>query len=206
MNSYHKASTSFSMSNEGTPSSDARSESPFKRGEDDKRETHALKRRKVDRVDDSNTCQELAPKLSSGVGIFDASQPSQSNYAKAKANALFKLKRPTSINLKNYPSNHHPVGIGIWILQKVEQARKELETQRLASRSSDSPRNKFQAGPSTAGPSMGSMMPPPSEQMNVAPGQEQEAERLQAQRNRKAQSRQENWAKSKKLSPSLGFY
>jgi hypothetical protein len=183
------------MSNEDNQSSGTRSASPLKRGEDGNGEARVSKRRKVVQVEHPTVTRELAPKTLVAMEESSTSFPSQPSQAKEKGKTSHKQRRPNSLNLKNYPSNHHPVGIGIWILQKVEQARKELESQRLANSSSGSPRQESQAESLTAGQL--------TDRSNVLPGQEQEAERLQAQRNRKSKQRQENWAKSKRGSSSL---
>lgn len=192
---------SFVMSNEDSQIFNTRSASPLKRADDGKGETRASKRRKVDQGDHLNSVRELAPKACNGVDEVNTTQASQPNYAKPKTKTASNKRRLTSLNLRNYPSNHHPVGIGIWILQKVEQARKELENQRLAANSSHSPRDESQTEPITAASLSGIMVPPSPDQVNIPPGQEQEVERLQAQRNRKTKQRQENWAKSKSYYP-----
>jgi hypothetical protein len=189
------------MSNEDSQSSNKRCTSPLKRADDGKGETRASKRHKFDQGDHLNSTRELAPRTCYGVDEVSTTQASQPNYAKPKPKTSTYKRRATSLNLRNYPSNHHPIGIGIWILQKVEQARKELENQRLEANSSNSPRDESHTEPITAGSLSGNMVSPYSDQVNLPPGQEQEAERLQAQRNRKTKQRQENWAKSKSHYP-----
>jgi len=91
-------------------------------------------------------------------------------------------KRASISNLRNYPSIRHPVAIGIWLIQKVEQARKE--------RMLIAPKK---------GPRIGLTQTRcfPEEDMSSSTGQLMLDEaRLQSQRDRKSKQRLENWAKS----------
>lgn len=200
----HKNLVSFTMANHDTESSRAQPASPLKRGESGRGEIRASKRRKVDQGDHPPSTRELAPKPSPAISDVSILLPSQPSYAKPKTKPSSNKRRATSLNLKNYPSNHHPVGIGVWILQKVEQARKELENQRFESESSEPPKVGLQGEHLPVDHLLGYTTSPHSQpgsvdNPTVPLGQEQEAERLQAQRNRKTKQRQENWAKSESL-------
>jgi hypothetical protein len=206
LDSSHEKSMSFTMANDDTESSRARPASPLKRVETGKGEIRASKRRKVDHGDHPPSTRELAPKPSPAINDVSILVPSQPSYAKPKTKPSSNKRRATSLNLKNYPSNHHPVAIGVWILQKVEQARKELENQRFESDSSEPPRIGLQGEHLTVdlppGYTVSPHCQPSSVENGTVPfGQELEAERLQAQRNRKTKQRQENWAKSESSNP-----
>ena len=154
------------------------------------------KRRKVDERPLSS--RELAPRPPN----VDINQ-STPTLPPPKTTTSSGLRRSTSLNLKNYPSNHHPVGVAIWILQKVEQARRELDAQQPSHSSTHASTAPVQHSainpvfePARSNQWPGSSIP---SYVNVPPAQEAEAERLQAQRNRKTKQRQENWAKSNDL-------
>jgi hypothetical protein len=97
-------------------------------------------------------------------------------------------KRASALNLHNYPTDHHPAGIAIWVIQKIDSARRE-RTDSTSSR--DTSPEAFSA-------------PSSSTAFIQAPGQasdpddgEDPVDRRQAQRERKIKQRLENWAKSK---------
>lgn len=188
------------MSSQGVESPMGRSSSPAKHAIDDDGETYSYKRRKVEQAERPPSSRELAPRPTSLMVKPASTTPSQVKTTNQSNN-----RRASSLNLKNYPSNHHPVGISIWILQKVEQARRELEAQRSASYSSDLPRNTSPVQTLASNPPSGYAEsqhwqgPSFTNYVNLPPAQEQEAGRLQAQRNRKTKQRQENWAKSESL-------
>jgi hypothetical protein len=96
-------------------------------------------------------------------------------------------KRASALNLHNYPADHHPVGIAIWVIQKIESARRE----RSGSTSSrESSPGVFPAASS----SMGFFQA--SGQASELDEGDEPGDRRQAQRERKIKQRLENWAKS----------
>lgn len=166
------------------------SASPSKRSMDSDERERPSKRRKMGPAELPSIARELAPRpphLQMKVANHTPPPP--------KRAASSTKPRHTTLNLKNYPSNHHPVGIAIWILQKVEQARRELEGQQNSSNPLSQP--SANDSPPGSATSLQWQSSPLSSYVNVQPSQEQEADRLQAQRNRKTKQRQENWAKSK---------
>jgi hypothetical protein len=97
-------------------------------------------------------------------------------------------KRASALNLHNYPADHHPVGIAIWVIQKIDSARRET------------------SGSMSSGESSPEGLPASSSSIGLfqASGQASEvdegddpSDRRQAQRERKIKQRLENWAKSK---------
>jgi hypothetical protein len=150
--------------------------------------------------------------------LLESSAPlstKESAEGKRRTWTLPKTKRASSLNLHNHPVIPHPVGIAIWLLQKIDQARK--------SNSSDderSPSNSLPTSPSGVRPSIepgiyGARVErsEPSSTFTIKPqsltgaqplwGQphvsehEDDTARRQAQRHRKTKQRSENWAKSK---------
>lgn len=96
-------------------------------------------------------------------------------------------KRASALNLHNYPADHHPVGIAIWVIQKIDSARRE----RSGSTSSrDSSPGAFLASPSSTGILQASNLNAEFDD-GIEP-----SDRRQAQRERKIKQRLENWAKS----------
>lgn len=181
------------MSNEGGNGVPRASSLPSKRVLNDEDQGHPSKRPRVEeRLLGS---RELAPR--------PPNLETQNTPPPPAATKSTGTKRSLTLNLKNHPSNHHPVGIAVWILQKVEQARRELDAQRSASYNNDTPANTSPARPladsAVSGLADSDQWPGASlsSYLNAPSSFEQEAERLQAQRNRKTKQRQENWAKSK---------
>jgi hypothetical protein len=180
------------MSMEGDEDRPARSASPSKHPMDSNERERPFKRRKLVPVELSSGSRELAPRPPH-LQIKTATPPPPPPKRAASSNN----KRTTTLNLKNYPGNHHPVGIAVWILQKVEQARREQEAQRNASHNGNAlSQPSAVSSPVESAGSNQWQNSSLSSYVNVQPAQEQEAERLQAQRNRKTKQRQENWAKS----------
>lgn len=96
-------------------------------------------------------------------------------------------KRPSSLNLHNYPVNRHPVGIAIWVIQKIDSARREGNGS-ISSRDSSPERGPLPA--SSAGSVQISRQTPDCEEDGDP------LDRRQSQRERKIKQRLENWAKS----------
>jgi hypothetical protein len=96
-------------------------------------------------------------------------------------------KRASALNLHNYPADHHPVGIAIWVIQKIDSARRE----RNGSSSRESSPGNMRAMSSPLG-----IYQTPNQASEFEEG-EDPADRRQAQRERKIKQRLENWAKSK---------
>ena len=99
-------------------------------------------------------------------------------------------KRASALNLHNYPADHHPVGVAIWVIQKIDSARRERtgsassrESSPLASSKPSSRAGIFQT----------------SGQASEIDEGDDPVDRRQAQRERKIKQRLENWAKSKQL-------
>ena len=97
-------------------------------------------------------------------------------------------KRASALNLHNYPADHHPVGVAIWVIQKIDSARRE----RTGSASS---RESSPAAFSRPSPRAGIFQA--SGQASEIDEGENPGDRRQAQRERKIKQRLENWAKSK---------
>lgn len=114
-----------------------------------------------------------------GVGVTRAPRTSSGNAY---------TKRASALNLHNYPADHHPVGIAIWVIQKIDSARRE----RSGSTSSrDSSPGAFLASSSSTG-----VLQASGQGSEMDDGIEP-SDRRQAQRERKIKQRLENWAKSK---------
>lgn len=142
------------------------------------------------------------------------SQDKEQQESKRRTWTLPKTKRASSLNLHNHPTIAHPVGIAIWLLQKIDQARINTDGER-------SEPNSGLASPSTGhqnwetvtpGPRVGSMdtsmtfTGKPASLTGAAPvwgpanpveHSEDDSVRREAQRQRKTKQRNENWAKSK---------
>lgn len=97
-------------------------------------------------------------------------------------------KRASALNLHNYPTDHHPVGIAIWVIQKIDSARRERSG---SSSSRDSSPGSFPAVSSSTGTFQISGHASEFEE------DEDSVDRRQAQRERKIKQRLENWAKSR---------
>ena len=97
-------------------------------------------------------------------------------------------KRASALNLHNYPADHHPVGIAIWVIQKIDSARRERSGSTSSMASSP---DAFQASSSSAGFFQASG---PASELDEG---DDPGDRRQAQRERKIKQRLENWAKSK---------
>lgn len=97
-------------------------------------------------------------------------------------------KRASALNLHNYPADHHPVGIAIWVIQKIDSARREING---STSSRESSPGAFAASSSPAG-----ILQASGHASEVDEGDDAE-DRRQAQRERKIKQRLENWAKSK---------
>lgn len=130
---------------------------------------------------------------------------------RGKPKPILTSKRSSAVNLKNRPTHPHPAGIAIWILQKIEQTRRD--------------RQDFPQGPAASFQTQWSGMPPQSAYPTNSPyrppdsdrippslptqrttpynlqqvAEEVEEMRLQSQRDRKTKQRSENWVKSKSL-------
>ena len=106
-------------------------------------------------------------------------------------------RRTNTLNLKNYPSHHHPAGVAIWILQKVEQVNRERRENAPTSASvfTSQGANALEAAPqhSISLPVPARTTPYDMDQVR----EDVEEARLQAQRDRKNKQRTENWVKSK---------
>lgn len=128
---------------------------------------------------------------------------------------LQKTKRASSLNLHNHPVISHPVGIAIWLLQKIDQARKSTSSDDERSPSTSMPTSPGGVRPSTEIGTFGARVDrsdsatafstkaptltgaqPLWGQSNVNEHEDDTARR-QAQRHRKTKQRSENWAKSK---------
>ena len=96
-------------------------------------------------------------------------------------------KRASALNLHNYPADHHPVGIAIWVIQKIESARRERS-------GSTSSRESSPGAFPAASSSMGFFQA--SGQASELDEGDEPGDRRQAQRERKIKQRLENWAKS----------
>ena len=130
---------------------------------------------------------------------------------------LPKTKRASSLNLHNHPAISHPVGIAIWLLQKIDQARKSNGSDDERSPSTSLPpspggiRASTEIAASSArldrSDSATAFSLKPSSLTGAQPlwGQshvnehEDDTARRQAQRHRKTKQRSENWAKSRPL-------
>jgi hypothetical protein len=114
-----------------------------------------------------------------GVGAMRAPRTSSGNAY---------TKRASALNLHNYPTDHHPVGIAIWVIQKIDSARRER------SGSTSSRESSPEAFPAPS-PSTGFFRV--SAQASEVDDGDDPVDRRQAQRERKIKQRLENWAKSK---------
>lgn len=101
-------------------------------------------------------------------------------------------KRASALNLHNYPADHHPVGLAIWVIQKIDSARRERSGSTSSKESSPAAFSRpssrtgiFQ----TSGQASG--------HVSEADDGDDPVARRQAQRERKIKQRLENWAKSK---------
>jgi hypothetical protein len=121
---------------------------------------------------------------------------------------LPQTKRASGLNLRNHPSDPHPIGIAIWVLQKIDQARRSEEAisnGSPAAANSDNPSQTWSAIAPKANVNSSSSIPSPPLLNGARPVWIQESQnepeegssRLQAQRERKTKQRQENWAKSR---------
>ena len=130
---------------------------------------------------------------------------------------LSRTKRASSLNLNNHPNYVHPVGIAIWIVQKIDQARKAKNMEDIDPRATSPLRSPG------AGPESWQQFDPAFLEDRLGPGSqeatsanvpaligqqpiwgnpipmnhEDTSDRRQAQRNRKKKQRVENWAKNK---------
>ena len=130
---------------------------------------------------------------------------------------LSRTKRASSLNLNNHPNNSHPVGIAIWIVQKIDQARKAKTIEDITPRATSPPRSPgaglepwqqfdpafledkrglgSQEGTSPNTSALIGQQPIWGNTISV--NHEDSSDRRQAQRNRKKKQREENWAKNK---------
>jgi hypothetical protein len=106
--------------------------------------------------------------------------------ARASAGSAY-TKRASALNLHNYPVDHHPVGIAIWVIQKIESARRERS-------GSTSSRESSPGSYPAASSSLGCFQA--SGQGSELDEGDEPGDRRQAQRERKIKQRLENWAKS----------
>jgi hypothetical protein len=111
---------------------------------------------------------------------------SSTRAARASTGSAY-TKRASALNLHNYPADHHPVGIAIWVIQKIESARRER------SGSTSSRESSPEAFP-VASSSVGFFQV--SGQTSELDEGDEPGDRRQAQRERKIKQRLENWAKS----------
>lgn len=141
-------------------------------------------------------------------------QDKEPQEAKRRTWTLPRTKRASSTNLHNHPTITHPVGIAIWLLQKIDQAHTSTDGERSEPTSTAaSPGAGFSNWEaSTPGPRVGTNDPslpfsgkPPTltgaqpvwGQVNSPHDAEDDLARREAQRQRKTKQRTENWAKSK---------
>jgi hypothetical protein len=155
---------------------------------------------------------DVTTNLPEGSGPLSAKEPGE---VKRRSWTLPKTKRASSLNLHNHPVISHPVGIAIWLLQKIDQARKSNASDDERSSSTSLPtspggiRPTIEVGISSARhdrsdsataysikPSSLNGAQPLWGQSNVNEHEDDTARR-QAQRHRKTKQRSENWAKSK---------
>ena len=156
--------------------------------------------------------------------LLESSAPlstKESGEGKRRTWTLPKTKRASSLNLHNHPVIPHPVGIAIWLLQKIDQARKSNSSDDERSPSTSLPTSPSGVRPSTEPGIFGARVErsEPSSAFTIKPqsltgaqplwGQshvsehEDDTARRQAQRHRKTKQRSENWAKSKLSSITL---
>ena len=142
---------------------------------------------------------------------WSAKEPAE---GKRRTWTLPKTKRASSLNLHNHPAISHPVGIAIWLLQKIDQARKTNSSDDEQSPSTSMPPSPGSVKTSTEvgiygaridRPDSGTSFSfKPSSLTGAQPlwGQssinehEDDTARRRAQRDRKTKQRIENWAKS----------
>ena len=121
---------------------------------------------------------------------------------RSRPRTVLNAKRSSALNLKNYPSHHHPTGIGIWILQKVEQMnrdRRENSPTTAPVFGSQPPNHSVVTASSYPLAALHRLpnVPARSTPYNADQVKEEvEEARLQSQRDRKSKQRQENWVKS----------
>ena len=149
---------------------------------------------------------------------LSAKEPAE---GKRRTWTLPKTKRASSLNLHNHPIISHPVGIAIWLLQKIDQARKSNSSDDDRSPSSSMPPSPGSIHPSTELGASGSRLDRPDsatafsfKQLSFTGAQplwgqssvnehEDDTARRRAQRDRKTKQRIENWAKSEPSPTSL---
>ena len=142
---------------------------------------------------------------------LSAKEPAE---GKRRTWTLPKTKRASSLNLHNHPVISHPVGIAIWLLQKIDQARKSNCSDDDRSPSSSMPPSPGSIHTSTELGTSGSRLERPDsatafsfKQSSLTGAQplwgqasvnehEDDTARRRAQRDRKTKQRIENWAKS----------
>ena len=113
---------------------------------------------------------------------------------------LFNRRTNTS-NLKNYPSHHHPTGVAIWILQKVEQVNRDRRENAPTTASVFGPQSANTIGMAAPHP-LSLPVPARTTPYDLDQVREDvEEARLQAQRDRKNKQRTENWVKSESIRP-----
>jgi hypothetical protein len=156
--------------------------------------------------------REGNPNLRESSAPLSAKDPAE---GKRRTWTLPKTKRASSLNLHNHPVISHPVGIAIWLLQKIDQARKSNLSDDERSPSASMPTSPGSVRPSLEIGTFGARIDrsdsvtafsiKPSSLTGAQPlwGQsnvnehEDDTARRQAQRHRKTKQRSENWAKSK---------
>ena len=155
---------------------------------------------------------EPNPSLRESSATLSTKEPGE---GKRRTWTLPKTKRASSLNLHNHPVISHPVGIAIWLLQKIDQARKSNSSDDERSPSASMPVSPGDVRPSTETGAFGARIDrsdsatsfsfkhssltgaqPLWGQSNVNEHEDDTARR-QAQRHRKTKQRSENWAKSK---------
>jgi hypothetical protein len=160
----------------------------------------------------TTTLVDMNPNLPESSTPLSAKESSE---AKRRTWTLPKTKRASSLNLHNHPVIPHPVGIAIWLLQKIDQARKSNSSDDERSPSTSLPTSPNGVRPSTESGIYGAHVErsetspaftiKPQSLTGAQPlwGQphvsehEDDTARRQAQRHRKTKQRSENWAKSK---------
>jgi hypothetical protein len=163
------------------------------------------KRRKLNPGSDTETPSEARSGRyqTSTVRMTPQSSSRQRDFARAKrmtdagisntraprtASGTSYTKRASALNLHNYPADHHPVGIAIWVIQKIDSARRERNGSTSSRESSP--------GAITASSSSAGLFSAFGQASEVEEGGDL-GDRRQAQRERKIKQRLENWAKSR---------
>lgn len=134
-------------------------------------------------ADNANNQQLPVPTNQGRVSnVSDVSNSSSPNIGKSVLRRSSITKKASFSNLRNYPSNHHPVGIAIWLVQRISQYRNDsVQKTQIDTEIGDT--IEVAQGPESNSESISKFGP--------------DEARLRAQRDRKSKQRAENWAKSK---------